>query len=159
DVDSPTLTFSVVSGPAHGVVSITDAHTGAYTYVPAADYNGADSFTFKASDGALDSNTAVVSLTVTPVNDPPVARSDNAVTAQNPPVAVNVLANDTDVDGDSLTVTAVSQGAHGTVTNNGNGTLSYAPATNFTGTDTFTYTVSDGQGGSTTAQVNVTVNP
>src|SRR5262249_54588749 len=72
DIDSPTLTYSLVStANAHGVVTITDVHTGAYSYTPDADYNGPASFTFKANDGALDSNLAAVSTTVTPVNNPP----------------------------------------------------------------------------------------
>src|SRR5439155_4535351 len=73
DVDGNTLTYTVVSGSAHGTLTSFNAATGAYTYTPNANYNGADSFTFKASDGSLDSNVATVSITVTPVNDAPVA--------------------------------------------------------------------------------------
>src|SRR5206468_2308377 len=75
DMDSPTLTYSLVStASAHGTVTITDVHTGAYSYTPAGNYNGPSSSTFRASDGALDSNTATVSITVSAVNDPPVAQ-------------------------------------------------------------------------------------
>lgn len=71
DVDSPSLTYSVVTGPSHGTVTITDPASGAYTYTPYADYNGSDSFTFRVNDGALDSNVAAVSITVESVNDVP----------------------------------------------------------------------------------------
>lgn len=71
DLDSATLTYAIVTNPAHGVVSLTDAATGAYTYTPAADYSGPDSFAFQANDGSLDSNVATISITVHPLNDPP----------------------------------------------------------------------------------------
>lgn len=71
DIDSPTLTFSIVSPPAHGTVIITNTATGAYTYTPDADYNGSDSFTFKANDGQVDSNVATISITIVAVNDAP----------------------------------------------------------------------------------------
>src|SRR5262249_46663780 len=76
DVDSSALTYSVVSSPAHGSVSM--ASNGSYTYTPAANYFGPDSFTFRASDGTSTSNTATVSITVVPVNDAPVANDDRA---------------------------------------------------------------------------------
>src|SRR5262249_26803973 len=68
DIDSPSLTYSIVASPAHGTVTI-NVNTGAYTYTPAAGYSGSDSFTFKANDGSLDSNVATVSLTVTPATN------------------------------------------------------------------------------------------
>src|SRR5205085_1210064 len=79
DIDSPTLSYSIVTGPSHGSLTSFNPATGAYTYTPGADYNGADSFTFKANDGSLDSNVATISLTVNPVNDAPVA-ADNGST-------------------------------------------------------------------------------
>jgi VCBS repeat-containing protein len=71
DVDNSTLTYSVVAGASHGTVTITNASTGAYSYTPDANYNGTASFSFEASDGSLDSNTATVSVTFTAVNDAP----------------------------------------------------------------------------------------
>src|SRR5206468_3915275 len=85
-----------------------NAATGAFTYTPAQNYNGPDGFTFKANDGFLDSNTVAVSITVTPVNDPPAATNDAATTDEDTPATGNLLANDTDVDGDTLTVVTVN---------------------------------------------------
>ena len=90
------------------------------------------------------------------VNDAPVANPDGATVAEDGSVTVAVLANDTDVDGGQLTVTGVTNGANGTVTFTAVG-VTYTPAANFFGTDSFTYTVSDGNGGTATGAVNVTV--
>ena len=90
----------LVSGPAHG--SLTLNADGSFTYTPAANYNGPDSFTYKANDGQADSNVATVSITVGAVNDAPVAQNDAAAATEDTPVAGNVLTNDTDVDGDAL---------------------------------------------------------
>jgi VCBS repeat-containing protein len=157
DVDGDPLTYSVVDGPAHGTLTIFDSSTGAFTYTPAAGYSGSDSFTFKANDGTVDSNTATVSINVTANNHPPVARNDSAVTPEDTPIAVAVLANDTDPDGDTLTVSAVTQPAHGTAAINADGTVTYTPAANFHGTDSFTYTADDGHGGTASATVALTV--
>jgi uncharacterized delta-60 repeat protein len=156
DADGDALSAVLVSGPAHGTLSL--AANGGFTYVPAADYNGPDSFTYKANDGTADSNVTTVSLTVTPVNDPPTAMNDAATTNEDTAVTVAVLANDSDVENDPLTVTAVTQGANGSVTFTPGG-VTYTPAADYFGSDSFTYTVSDGNGGTATATVNVTVNP
>ena len=156
DVDD-TLTFAVVTTPEHGTLSGTAPNL---TYTPNPDYNGPDSFTFKANDGTVDSNIATVSITVNSVNDAPVAADDTASTNEDTAVVIDVLANDTDADtGDTLTVQSVTNPANGTVADNGDGTVTYTPAANFHGTDTFTYTVSDGNGGTDTATVSITVNP
>ena len=89
----------------------------------------------------------------------PVAQNDIATTVRGTPVDITVLANDSDVDGDALTVTGVTQSTHGEVMLNTDGTVRYTPASNFNGSDSFTYTVSDGHGGTATATVNVTVTP
>jgi hypothetical protein len=91
-------------------------------------------------------------------NSNPVANDDVATTDQNVSITIDVLANDTDADGDALIITGVSQPANGTVVNNGTD-VTYTPDANFAGTDSFTYTISDGQGGTATATVTVTVNP
>jgi hypothetical protein len=88
----------------------------------------------------------------------PIANNDTATTDEDTPVNINVLANDTDSDGDTLSVTVVTQGANGAVSINPDKTVRYAPALNFFGTDSFTYTMDDGHGGTATATVNVTVN-
>ena len=101
---------------------------------------------------------ATVSIIVYPLNDAPNAQPDAATTFKNTAVNIAVLANDADVDGDVLSLTAVTQGANGTVTFTGGGTgVNYRPKASFTGTDTFTYTVSDGNGGTATTTVTITV--
>lgn len=100
-----------------------------------------------------------ITIEINQINDDPLASSDSTSTYEDNAVIVNVLANDSDVDGDSVSVTGVTQGANGTVVPNFDGTLTYTPNPNFNGSDSFTYTISDGQGGEDTATVNVTVNP
>jgi VCBS repeat-containing protein len=153
DVEGDPLTYSLVSGPAHGTLTFnTD---GTYSYTPAADYNGADSFTYKANDGSLDSNTATVSLTVTPVNDAPVAAGAAGTTLEDTVLNGHVTA--TDVDGDALSYSLVSGPAHGSLTFNTDGTYSYTPAADYNGADSFTYKANDGSLNSNTATVNLTV--
>jgi hypothetical protein len=155
DPDEDALTYTVVTGPSYGSLSGTAQNV---KYTPKPDFYGSDSFTFKVSDETSDSNTATVSITVTAANDPPNANDDSARTQEDTPIkAIDVLANDTDVDDDQLTTVAVTQGANGSVTINADNTLSYSPKANFCGTDSFTYTISDGKGGTNTATVNVKV--
>ncbi len=157
DIEGSALSYIIVSGPAHGMLSV--GSSGNASYRPATNYNGADSFTFKVNDGAADSNVATVTIQVTPVNDAPVAAGDTATTFRGVPVNIPVRSNDTDVDGDVLTVVSVSQGsAGGTVTINGGGTgVTLTPRNSFFGQETFTYTVSDGKGGTSAALVTVNV--
>lgn len=154
DPEGSALTFSVVSSPVHGTLSGTPPDV---TYAPAANFNGADNFTFKVNDGELDSNSATVSIAVNPVNDAPNAVQDAATTDEDTAVTINVLANDTDLEGDPLTVTNVTPGGNGSVAINGDNTVTYTPNANFNGTDSFTYTVDDGNAGTDTATVNVIV--
>jgi PKD repeat protein len=155
DVDGDDLGYSVVGAAAHGTVTC-DAD-GACTYTPAADFNGSDSFTFTANDGGLTSDAATVSITVTPVNDDPVANPDAGTVRAGEAAVIAVLANDSDVDGDALAVTTVSDPARGSVTVNADGTVTYVADAGPPGTDTFTYTMTDGQGGTATATVTVEV--
>jgi VCBS repeat-containing protein len=158
DVDGNTLTFNLVQAAGKGTVTITGATTGAFTYTPNANANGTDTFTFKATDGAADSNTSTVTVTITAANDAPVALDDTAATPEDTAVSVNVLANDSDVDGDTLAVVAVSQPANGSVSAGGTG-VTYTPKADFHGRDSFTYMVSDGMGGTAAATVRITVRP
>jgi VCBS repeat-containing protein len=155
DSDGDTLTVTSVTQGAHGAVSINPDKTVKYT--PAANYSGSDSFTYTISDGNGGTATATVTVTVTAVNDAPVANADTATVAEDGMVSVTVLSNDTDPDGDTLTVASVTQGAHGTVSINPDKTVKYTPAANYNGSDSFTYTISDGNGGTATATVTVTV--
>ena len=141
DVDGDVITITHTP-PAHGTFDGS-------TYRPAADYHGPDSFTYTADDGKGRSATAAVSITVRPVNDPPVAPDLDVDTAEETPVTIALAG--TDVDGDALTVTAGAP-AHGTYTGG-----VYTPALNFAGSDSFTYTVEDGQGGVAQGTVRITV--
>src|SRR5207247_2330094 len=156
DVDGDTLSAVLVSGPANG--SLTLNSDGSFSYVPAANYNGPDSFTYKASDGKADSGTATVTITVIPVNDAPVAADDSASTPEDIAVTIAPLANDSDVDGDSLTITSATA-TNGTVIIVGATNLLFTPAPDFNGTATISYTISDGNGGNASATVTVTVTP
>jgi VCBS repeat-containing protein len=152
-----TLSVASVTQGAHGSVVVNA--DGSVTYKPAANYNGGDSFTYTVSDGNGGTATATVVLTVTPVNDPPVARADSATVSEDGSVTVSVLANDDSGPdgGETLAVTGATQGAHGAVVVNADGSLTYTPNANFNGTDSFTYTIGDGNGGTATATVSVTV--
>src|SRR5882724_8272968 len=160
DTEKDPLTAVIVSGPTHGTLTVNA--DGGYVYTPNADYNGSDSFTYKANDGAADSNVATVSITVTAVNDAPVAHNDSLSGAEDTTfqiAAASLLGNDTDADHDPLTIASVGPAAHGTVTLNQDGSVSYAPGSNYNGPDSFAYTVSDGHGGTSSAQVSLTVTP
>ncbi|WP_375773236.1 Ig-like domain-containing protein [Archangium gephyra] len=153
DVEDDTLTYTVVAGPAHGVLSGTGTSR---TYTPAADYHGSDSFTFKANDGTEDSNVATITLTVTPVNDAPVALAGSVTTAED--TAVSVTLGATDVDGDTPAYTVVSGPAHGTLSGSG-ASLTYTPAADYHGPDSFTFKANDGTADSNEATVTLTVTP
>jgi VCBS repeat-containing protein len=139
----------------HGSVMLNPE--GTLTYVPDADFHGSDSFTYTVVDGEGGEASAVVTVTVSPVNDAPVAVDDSATTGTAATVTVDVLVNDHDVDGDSLAVVAVTQGEFGSVVMNGDGTISYTPEASLEGLDSFTYTIDDDAGGQATATVTVTV--
>ncbi len=147
---------AVVSGPASG--SATVQPDGSITYVPAPDFAGTDGFTYRVCDDGAACATAAVSITVTPVNDAPVAADDSATTAGTIPVTIEVLANDTDVDGslDPGSLAVVTPPSTGTATVQ-SGTIVYTPAG--TGVYTFTYAVCDDAALCDTAIVTVTVLP
>jgi len=155
DPDMDSLTVIVVSQGTHGSVV---NKSNSVTYTPSANFNGADSFTYTASDGHGGIDTATVDVTVAAVNDAPDAVNDIATTPENTAVNIDVLVNDTDPDMmDVLTVSDVSLCTNGgSVVNNSNSVI-YTPSANFNGPDSFTYTASDGHGGTDTATVNVTV--
>src|SRR5204863_3584651 len=116
DVDGDLLAAALVAGPQHGVLALNP--DGAFSYTPAADYNGPDVFTYRAGDGQSLSAVATVTVTITPVNDAPVARDDAYQTAEDTPLVLparGLLANDTDADGDTLTALLVTGPQHGGV--------------------------------------------
>ena len=169
DVDGDSLSisdFDEVSAQG-GTVSLDD---GTFTYTPAANYNGPDSFTYKVSDGTEESNVATVSIAVNPANDPPVANIDaysiDYGQATNTILSVSdssgVLINDSDPERDSLMAMLASTTSNGQLALNATGSFTYTPrAENFNGqgtfTDSFTYKASDGTAASATAVVRITV--
>ena len=158
DPDGDALLVDSVGQPANG--SVTDHGDGTVTYTPDAGFFGTDSFGYTVSDGNGGSDAATVTITVEPAgNRAPDAVDDAATTFENQPVRVEVLANDTDPEGDTLEIVALGPAAHGRVVAKKKGDVSYKPDQGFTGTDTFTYSVSDGNGNMDTATVTVTVEP
>ena len=157
DPDGDSLEVSAVkTQPANGAAAVKAGDGTVIVYTPAADFNGTDSFTYTVTDGSLTAD-AVVTVTVAAVNDAPFAVGDAASTVEDAAVEVAVTANDTDPDGDSLEVSAVkTQPANGAAAvKAGDATvIVYTPAADFNGTDSFTYTVTDG---SLTADAVVTV--
>jgi hypothetical protein len=149
-----SLTPEVTASPMHGTAVVQGS---GILYTPAADFNGSDSFSYRVSNAEATSSSALVSLTVTPVNDPPAAVDDSASTGAGVAVVIDVLANDGDVDGDSLTITAVGVPANGSASTNGV-SITYTSNPGFSGTDSFSYTISDGSLDAT-AIVAVTVDP
>src|SRR5205823_2746767 len=138
DVDGDTLTYAVVTAPTHGTLSGVAPNL---TYTPAAGYNGPDSFTFKANDGTVDSGAATVSLTVTAVNDAPLANAQSVTLAEDASKAITLSA--TDVDGDTLTFSIVAGPAHGALSGVAPN-MTYTPAANYNGPDSFTFKANDG---------------
>ena len=127
DAENDTLTYAIVAQPSHGTASVL---AGQLHYVPATDYEGPDSFTYKANDGSLDSNTATVSVTVTHVNQAPVCAGSTLSTPAN--TAGDAAPSCTDAENDTLTYTIVAQPSHGTASVLA-GQLHYVPATDYEG--------------------------
>ena len=159
DADGDALTASLDVGPSNGVLSLSA--DGSFDYTPNAGFSGTDSFTYIVSDGNGGTDTGTATITVSaapPVNTPPIAVDDIATTEAGASVSGNVLANDTDADGDTLTASLDLGPANGTATVAADGSFTYTPNAGFTGTDDFFYAISDGNGGTDTATVSVTVS-
>lgn len=154
DPEKSALLYSLTSNGTLGTATITNSATGAFSYQPKTGSLGTDSFSFKVNNGSLDSKVATVTVQIT--NNPPVAKPDTATTKSGTPVTLDLLANDTDPDGDTLVLQAVGQAAHGQVVLSAN-KASYTPAATFAGSDSFTYTVADGKGGTATGTATITV--
>ncbi|HEX2049213.1 MAG TPA: Ig-like domain-containing protein, partial [Actinomycetota bacterium] len=167
------LDYAIVSGPDHGGLSGAGSNK---TYTPDADFNGDDSFTYEVTDrgdpddcsgpgcdAALTSATKTVSISVSAVNDAPVAHDDSYAGVEDEArdiAASSLVSNDDDADGDALSVSAVGSATHGSVALSGDGaTVTFTPASDFNGDATFSYTVSDGNGGSDSGEVTIDFAP
>jgi hypothetical protein len=160
DFEGDTLTLTAVGNAVNGTVVLDG---GMITFTPTANFNGntGASFEYTVSDGNGGTDTGVVTVAVTAVNDDPVAVTDTQTTVEDTPLTIDpatLVANDTDVDGNTLTVTDVGTPVGGTVVLNG-GMIIFTPASNFSGTASFLYMISDGNGGTDTGMVEVTVTP
>lgn len=158
DADGDTLTVSQISGPNSG--SLTLNADGSFSYTSNAGFSGSDSFVYQVDDGKGGTDQATVTITVNAAgsNTPPVANSEVYTVSLGNSINGNVLANDTDADGDTLTASEVTGPTQGTLVLNGNGTFTYTPDSGASGQDTFEYQVSDGNGGTDTATVTINIS-
>ncbi|MGA1868141.1 MAG: Ig-like domain-containing protein, partial [bacterium] len=163
DAEDDNLTYSIVSPPVMGIVEITDAATGDFTYTPNENDYGDDSFTFKVNDGTIDSNTATVTITIDPVNDKPVA-SDSTFSTNEDVVITEDSLDASDIDEkDNLTYSIVFPPYPDMgiveITNAATGAFTYTPNENANGTDSFAFKVNDGTIDSNTATVTIEIVP
>ena len=159
-VTGPAPVFALLDAPANG--TLTDYGNGTLTYTPNPGFHGADWFSYTFEEGGSIVFTSNVTLTVNPVNDPPVAGNDSYTLDEDGSLSVvasGVLANDTDADGDALSAWLLSGPYGGTATLEPDGSLSYVPAADFFGTDYILYTVCDAELCSDGAAITLTVNP
>ncbi len=160
DIDGNALTAVLVSGTSNGTLVFNA--DGSFTYTPNANFNGVDSFSYRANDGKANSNRVIVSIRVNPGNDAPIAISDSYSLNEDTVLAIKatgILTNDTDVDRDPVKAILVSGPSFGTVTLNSDGSFTYTPNGDFNGTDSFTYMANDGKLSSSVATVTLNVKP
>lgn len=159
DTGGAAPTLSLVTGPSHGQLTLAD--DGGFEYLPAADYNGPDSFVCSIQDGPGPATTVTIDITVRPVNDVPTVADDLYDASEDQPLVVSaaagLLANDSDVEGDRLDAVLVSGPAHGELAISDDGSFRYVPDGNYSGDDLFTYRATDGLGNSAVAQVRLRV--
>ncbi|ELS02123.1 hypothetical protein Xen7305DRAFT_00018340, partial [Xenococcus sp. PCC 7305] len=155
DPDEDSLTVTSATDGGNGTTTVNA--DGTITYTPEEDFNGTDTYSYTIDDGNGGTATANVEITVGSVNDDPIANDDADTTDENTPATTAVLDNDSDPDEDSLTVTSATDGANGTTVVNADNSITYTPEEDFSGTDTYSYTIADGNGGTATANVEITV--
>ncbi|WP_246091879.1 cadherin-like domain-containing protein [Aliirhizobium smilacinae] len=154
DADGDTLTYGLGAPAVHGMVTVNS--DGTYTYVPALNFNGTDTFTYTVSDGRSIS-TYTITITVDPVNDPP-SSSDTSISVTEGTSVSGNLPPATDPEGQPISYGLGNGPQHGTVTINPDGTYTYIPSVGYNGTDSFTFTISDGTN-TATYTVAITVDP
>ena len=160
DADGDALTVAIDTDPSRGTVTLNQ--DGSFTYIPDADFSGEDSFTYTVSDGNGGVDVSTVTITVAErLNTPPEADDDSYSTSYDTALAVSVtdgvLNGDTDADGDSLTATLSTEPSHGSLDFKADGSFAYNPEGNYSGEDSFTYEVSDGNGGTDTSTVTLNI--
>ena len=154
DADGDALTIKSTTNPSHGTAKIEN---GKVKYTPNDGFSGDDSFNYTISDGNGGEASAKVNVTVEEKkNTAPEANNDSATTEYETSVTIDVLKNDTDADGDALTIKSTTKPSHGTAKIE-NGKVKYTPNNGFSGDDGFNYTISDGNGGEANARVDITV--
>ena len=151
DIDGDAMSYSIVSGPTNGTLTGTTANR---TYTPNPNFSGTDSFTYTASDGTADSNVATMTITVDPINDPPVANAQSVTVDEDSSVSITL--GGSDIENDALTFSIVSQPTNGTVTGTG-ANVTYTPNANYSGSDSFTFTARDAEANSNIATIAITV--
>ncbi|MBL4766779.1 MAG: tandem-95 repeat protein, partial [Rhodobacteraceae bacterium] len=156
DISDTLFVSAVTQGESGAVVANAD---GTVTYTPDQEFSGVDSFTYTASDGNGGSSTANVDVTIDIVNDAPIAGEDSITLDEDGTDTVSVLDNDSDVDSASFELIGTTDGAKVTVTHLGNGLIEVTGKENAIGTDSFTYTLRDSGGATSTGTVQVTLNP
>ena len=151
DPEGEVLTFALATNSSNGASTLSG---NVVTYTPNTNYNGSDSFTFTVSDGESTSSPATVNISVTAVNDAPTAATQSV--SGNEDAAQTITLTGSDIDGDGLTYALATNSSNGASTLSGN-VVTYTPNTNYNGSDSFTFTASDGELTSSAATVNITV--
>tara|TARA_B110000438_G_scaffold113508_1_gene111305 strand:+ start:111 stop:4205 length:4095 start_codon:yes stop_codon:yes gene_type:complete len=156
DVEGDALSYYLVASASNGTIEGVSSNSVRYT--PNQDFNGTDTFTYGANDGNLDSNVATVAITINAVNDAPVSDNVSTTMDEDIPLTGDLSNFISDIDGDNLTLIAVTNPANGSATFSGS-ELTYSPNEDYNGTDTFTYKVNDGELDSNTSTITITINP
>jgi len=167
DVDGDTITWSILTQASHGAASASGAGASkAISYSPTANYNGDDSFVVRVSDGNGGTDETTVNVTIQSVNDAPLIAEGSAISVtmseDGSPTPFSLTLNTSDVDGDTITWSVLTQASHGSASAFGAGAskaISYNSTADFNGNDSFVVRVSDGNGGTDDITVNVTVQP
>ena len=153
DIEASALSFSVVTNPANGTLTLN--RNGLFSFVPNANFNGTDSFTFRVNDGSLSSSVVTATLNIDAVNDAPTANVATFNGAED--TTLNGTLTGSDIEGSALSFSVVTNPANGTLTLNNNGTFLFTPSANFNGPTSFTFRVSDGSLNSTAATVSLNI--